>query len=120
VDVSGLGAGASDGSVIAWCAQEGFVFVTKDWRTSSEPLIAGQLKTLGVSAVWVRHEKKHNLASIDLLYVAARDLRKLIPSFEKSAGPLYYECRLGVSARLITVPTPRLHRRPRQPRRRGR
>ena len=107
VDVSDLGAGVSDGTLIAWCAKNRYVFVTKDWRTSYEPYITAQLKGLGVSAAWIRHSKGANLASLDLLYVAARDLRKMIEALHVSSEPLYYECRLGVSARLIKVPTPR-------------
>lgn len=104
VDVLELGSGTNDLRLVTWCAQNAFVFVTKDWRTASEPLIAGHLMTLGVSAMWVRHDRHHNLASADLLYVAARDLRKVIPLIEASGGPLYFECRLGVSAREMQIP----------------
>jgi hypothetical protein len=95
------------------------VFVTKDWLTSYESYITAQLKRLGVSAAWIRHSKGANLASLDLLYVAARDLRKMIEALRISSEPLYYECRLGVSARLIKVPTRIPKRaRPRRPTRR--
>ncbi|MDP9266282.1 MAG: hypothetical protein M3O91_09245 [Chloroflexota bacterium] len=65
--------------------------------------------------MWVRHDKQHNLASADLLYVAARDLRKVIPLIEASTGPLYFECRLGASARPIRIPLTKKARRPRRP-----
>jgi len=107
VDTPGLGSGATDSALIAWSAANKHVFVTKDWKTSHEPYITKQLKDLGVSAVWIRHERKSNLALLDLLYVAVRDLRKIAPAVEASGEPVYYECRLGVSARLIQVPTRR-------------
>ena len=91
---------------MTWCATNQYIFVTKDWRTSYEPYITAQLRGLGVSAAWIRHEKQHNLASADLLFVAARDLRKIIAYAEATSDPVYFECRLGVSAKLITVPTP--------------
>lgn len=104
-DVSALGPSASDSQVIEWCANNAHMFVTKDWRTSHEPYITNQLKELGVSAAWVRHDRRKNLASVDLLFVAVRDIRKIAAALTASSEPLYFECRLGVSARLIRVPT---------------
>lgn len=105
VDVAGLGPGVSDAALIEWCSKNGYVFVTKDWRTSYEAYITKQLKELAVSAAWIRHSKGANLASLDLLYVAVRDIRKMISALSTASEPLFFECRLGVSARLIRVPT---------------
>ena len=40
----------SDVDLIKWCSAHGYVFVTKDWRSSYEPYLTKQLKELGVSA----------------------------------------------------------------------
>jgi hypothetical protein len=62
--------------------------VTKDWRISYEPYLTKQLKGLGVSAAWIRHARGANLASLDLLYVAVRDIRKMIASLAVATEPL--------------------------------
>jgi hypothetical protein len=123
-----LGPTALDPAVFAYCRKNDLVWVTKDWSASSQPDKVIALQALGVSAVWIREEAgRSQMRRGELLWVAARDLDRIIQIVEASGGqPVYIEARLGKKADAIKLPTKRRRvpiagtkpRRMRRPRRR--
>lgn len=110
-----LGSAASDQEIIRWCAANGHMLVTKDLLIASEPLVVTELKQAGSGVLWIRH-REGNISNADVLYVLARDLRRVIEMIDASSAPLFLATGLLSRVRPIElrkVPT----KRPGRPRR---
>lgn len=112
LSVRRLGKKASDARIISLCKKEQLVWVSKDVTAAREPEIVRQLQSEGVSALWLRDEGKRKLKKKDLLWVAARDIDRVIEIVELSGKPVYLVSQQSRRSRQVKLPIKK-RRRPR-------
>ncbi len=111
--------------MIAYCHANGLVWVTKDWNAATVDAEVQRLTSAGVSAWWLREERRKQMTRPELLLVVARDIEVVAFATETSGRPVHIVASVGRRARQIQVPfitrraAPALPR-PRRPRPRKR
>ena len=108
-NVAELGKGALDPAIITYCREHNLMWVTKDWDAGTVDAHVRQLKDEGVSAWWLRPEKRKNLRRPDMLYTAARDIELVFFALETETLPIFVTASVGSRARHIQLPY--VHRR---------
>ncbi len=91
--------------MIAYCQANALVWVTKDWNAATVEAEVKRLTAAGVSAWWLREERRKQMSRPELLFVVARDIEIVAFANETSAGrPVYIVASVGRRARTIPIP----------------